>query len=39
VQYKIDNVGFLIADAAKFYLKWRIPFDYQFNIADSSAFF
>ncbi len=39
VRCRIDNVGFLIASPAKDYLKRKIPFDYQFNMADSSAFF
>lgn len=39
VRCRIDNAGFLIASAAKDYLKRKIPFDYQFNMADSSAFF
>lgn len=33
------EAGLLIADAAKCYIKRKIPFDYQFNMADSSAFF
>lgn len=39
VRCRIDNAGLLIASAAKDYLKRKIPFDYQFNMADSSAFF
>jgi Orthopoxvirus protein of unknown function (DUF830). len=39
VRCKKSKADSLITDAARYYLKRKIPFDYQFSLADSSAFF